>query len=59
MAKDYKTPIVHGVGYSGEIPYKCQNCMHKQQDENGRWICDRHDEGKFVGLIGYACFKAK
>lgn len=59
MAKDYKAPIVHGVGYTGEIPTKCQTCIHKQEKEGGGYICDRHIDGKFVGTIGYSCYKMK
>ena len=51
----YKAPIVHGVGFTNEIPTKCQMCAHKVQDEN-RWICNRREDGKFIGTIAYSCF---
>ena len=56
MGGNYKAPIVHGVGYAGDIPTKCQQCIHKKQEGN-RYICENHKEGKFVGTIGYSCFK--
>ena len=51
----YKAPIVHGVGFTNEIPSKCQMCAHKVQD-GGRWICDKREDGKFIGTIAYSCF---
>lgn len=56
MAGNYKAPIVHGGGYTGEIPTKCQVCANKVQD-GSRWICSKHPDGKFVAKIGFACFE--
>jgi len=56
MANNYKAPIVHGGGYTGEIPTKCQMCARKVKTDTG-WHCDKHPQGKFVATIGFTCFE--
>lgn len=50
----YQKPIVHG-NPTNETPEKCLRCGNRVYSE-GRWICSKNVNGKFVGTLAYSCF---
>ena len=58
VSGNYKAPIVHGVGFTGEIPTKCNNCKHKVS-EDGHRVCAKNEQGKFNCGIAFRGFEYK
>jgi hypothetical protein len=49
------TPIIHG-NPTNETPAKCLKCANRVYHD-GKYICAKNESGKFVGTLGYSCFK--